>query len=73
MALMPPGPERRKLICQLEEIAQEEAPWAYGIFENEYRLINKWLKNYYTSEQIMNKYKYLDVDMAAREQFQNEG
>lgn len=72
MKQMTPGPARRELICKLEEIVQEEAPWGYGIFENEYRLINKWLKNYYTSELIMNKYKYLDLDVAARTAFRNE-
>ncbi|MBI3541755.1 MAG: hypothetical protein HY075_00560 [Deltaproteobacteria bacterium] len=62
LAVMAPGAERTKLACRMEEILQDEVPWAYGIFEDEYRLVQKWLKNYHTAELIYTKYKYVDVD-----------
>lgn len=66
VALMPSGPERRKLICEIEKIVQEEAPWAYGFYENEYRLANKWVKNFHTAELAFTKWKFVDVDDQAR-------
>ena len=62
-AVMPPGATRRNIVCKMEEIVQEEVPWAYGIYEDEYRLIQPWLRNYQTAELVQNKYKYVDVDL----------
>ncbi len=61
MALMSSSAKRKEIICKMEEIIQENAVWAYGIFENEYRLIRDRIPNYKTSEIIMNKYKYIEV------------
>lgn len=61
MALMPSSAKRKELICKMEEIVQENAPWAYGIYENEYRLIQDKIPNYRTAEVIINKYKYIDL------------
>ncbi|MBI3558071.1 MAG: hypothetical protein HY074_17545 [Deltaproteobacteria bacterium] len=62
-AVMAPSAERTRLICKMEDVLQDEVPWAYGIFEDEYRLVHKWLKNYHTSELIYTKYKYVDLDL----------
>lgn len=66
VALMPSGPAREKLICELEKIVQDEVPWAYGFYENEYRLANKWVKNFHTAELVFTKWKYVDIDDKAR-------
>jgi ABC-type transport system substrate-binding protein len=66
MAAMPPSPARRKLICEMEEILQDEMPWAYGIYEDEYRLANAWLKNFHTAELIFTKWKWVDIDEQRR-------
>lgn len=67
VAAMESGPERKKLVCEMEKIVEEDAPWGFFYFESEYRLVNKWLKNYRAVELIINKYKYLDVDVAERD------
>lgn len=59
--LMPPGAERKKLVCELEDILQEEMPAAFGFYENVYRAYSKRIKNYRAAEMIWNKYKYVDV------------
>ncbi len=61
MALMPTSVKRKEMLCKMEEIVQENAPWAYGIFENEYRLVSNRIPAYRTTELILNKYKYLDT------------
>jgi ABC-type transport system substrate-binding protein len=66
MAAMPPSPARRKIICEMEGILQEEMPWAYGIYEDEYRLANAWLKNFHTAELIFTKWKWVDIDEQRR-------
>jgi ABC-type transport system substrate-binding protein len=67
IATMPSGPERRKLVCRLEEIIQDEAPWAYGIYEDEYRLAQRWLKGFHTAELVYTKWKFVDVDEKERD------
>ena len=66
MALAPSSPARRKLVCELEKVIQEEAPWGYGFYENMYRLSNKWVKNFHTAELVFTKWKYVDVDQQVR-------
>lgn len=63
IAIMPSGEERRQLICKMEEIVQEEVPWGYGFYEDEYRLAHHWLKNFHTAELIFPKWKYVDLVM----------
>lgn len=62
VATMPASPERTSLICKMEDIIQRDVPWAFGIFEDEYKLVNKRLKNFHTAELIYTKHKYLDVE-----------
>ncbi len=62
MAALPSGKVRSELICKLEEIIQEETPWAYGIYENEYRLVQPWVPAFHTAELITNKYKYIETE-----------
>lgn len=56
-----PGPEKKKLICQMESILQEEVPVIYGFYEDVYHLNSKKIKNFHAAEMIYNKYKYVDV------------
>ena len=62
MATLPAGTQGRKeSVKQLEEIVQEDVPWAYGYYLKEYRLHQPWLKNLRAAELIQNKYKYLRI------------
>lgn len=62
MKVMDSGPQRRAIICKMEDILQEEVPVVYGIHEYLYRLYPKKLKNFHNTDFIWNKYKYLDLE-----------
>ena len=54
---------RAELVQQMENIIQEEAPWAYGFYSKVYRLRQGYVKNYRAIETIPNKYKYLKIEL----------
>lgn len=61
MARMQPGKSRKKVICEMESIVQEELPWAYGVYEDYYRLTQKRVLNFQARELVSNKWKYVDI------------
>jgi cytochrome c-type biogenesis protein CcmH/NrfF len=62
MSTMPAGPARREIVCKLESIVQAQVPWAYGIYEDVYRLVQKRTTSYRTAELVINKYKYVALE-----------
>ncbi len=62
MAAMQPGVERTKLIQKMEDHIQEETPWALMYYRTTYSLTQGWLKNFRSSELILNQYKYYRID-----------
>lgn len=63
MALVPAGSKGRKeIVKQLDDLIQEEVPWAYGYFRKTYRLRQGWVKNFRVAEAIQNKYKYMRIE-----------
>ncbi|MBC7396763.1 MAG: hypothetical protein H7333_04895 [Bdellovibrionales bacterium] len=63
LAVLPVGAKGRKeLVKQADELAQEEAPWAFGYFMKTYRLSQARVRNYRVAEVIQNKYKYIRLD-----------
>lgn len=65
MAVLPAGAKgRRELVKQLDDMVQEDAPWAYGYYLRTYRLTQARVKNYRVAEVIQNKYKYLRIENA---------
>jgi ABC-type transport system substrate-binding protein len=61
MSILPVGSsERKKIICELEKIIQEEVPIFYVMYEDIVRLVRPSLKNYQTRELVINKYKYIE-------------
>jgi ABC-type transport system substrate-binding protein len=67
MALMPAGaPGRQAIIQKMEDLVQEETPWAYGYFKKTYRLKQPWVKNFRVAETIQNRYKYMRLDSPAK-------
>jgi ABC-type transport system substrate-binding protein len=69
MALMESGPKRAALVQKMEDIIQEDVPWAYGYFEATYMLSQPWLLNYRGAEIIANKYKYLRINRDVKKRY----
>jgi oligopeptide transport system substrate-binding protein len=66
MALTPAGAKGRKeVVKQMEDLLQEEVPWAYGYFRKTYRLRQGWVKNFRVAETVQNKYKYMRIEHEA--------
>ncbi len=72
MAVLAPSSTRQGIICKMEKIIQEEVPWAYVMYETEYRLVQPWLNSYHAAELVLNKYKYIDLDEEKRTLFANK-
>jgi oligopeptide transport system substrate-binding protein len=66
MALMPAGSKGRKeIVQQMENLVQEEVPWAYGYYRKNYFLKQPWVKNFRHNETQQNRYKYMKVERTA--------
>lgn len=63
------GPARARLIAQMDAIAQEECPWAYGYFHLTYHLAHPWVFNYRASDGIHNKLKYVRIAPDIRKRY----
>lgn len=63
------GPRRTALIQELDDIIQEDCPWAFGYYESIYVLTQPWVLNYRVGEIITNKYKYLRINRDIRKQY----
>ena len=67
LAIIPAGSkDRQQLAKQMEDIIQEEAPWAYGYFKKTYRLRQGKVKNFRVVESIANKYKYMRLEQVTK-------
>jgi ABC-type transport system substrate-binding protein len=58
---MSSGAARKNIVCQMEELIQEDTPIIHGFYESLYRLVAPGIVNYRTYEMAQNKYKYIDV------------
>jgi ABC-type transport system substrate-binding protein len=72
MASAEPGPARAETIQKMDDLLQEEAPWAFGYYFANYELTQPWLLNYRGNDIIPNKFKYLRVDREAKEHYLSE-
>jgi ABC-type transport system substrate-binding protein len=61
IATMESGPQRAKLFQQMDDLIQEDCPWAMGYYEADYDLSQPWFHNYRATQIILNKYKYFRV------------
>lgn len=69
MAVMESGPRRTEIVQRMDEILQEDCPWALGYYHTEYDLSQPWLLNYRSNEIIMNKYKYYRVNKDVKKRY----
>lgn len=58
MSSLEPSSKRAALIEKMEEILQEDCPWALGYYEASYDLAQSWVGNFRSNDLILNKYKY---------------
>ena len=70
MAIMEPSPERTAIIGQMDSIAQEKCPWAYGFYVAEYDISQPWLLDYRANVIITNKYKYYRINKDVKKRYQ---
>jgi ABC-type transport system substrate-binding protein len=68
IAVMESGPARAALVQQMEDIVQEDVPWAMGYYDTEYKVVQPWLKNYRGSNMVLTRYKYLRIDKAKKKE-----
>ena len=62
MAKLSAGTKRADLIRRMDEIVQEESPWAMLYYQSTYMLSQPWLFNYRARELATQKLKYLRID-----------
>ncbi len=60
VAIMPSGPTRQALVCEMDEMLQDDAPAIFSHYESLYRMVGPRLRNYHTFEMAQNKYKFID-------------
>lgn len=69
MAGMESGPQREAVVQRMEDILQEDVPWAYGYFEAVYILSQPWVLNYRGAEMIANRYKYIRINRDVKKRY----
>lgn len=69
ISAMSPSAERTELLKQMEEIIQEEVPWALGFYTTSYFLSHPWVEGYRATNQIMNRLKYLRIDSGIKARY----
>ncbi|MCM0607086.1 MAG: hypothetical protein KA715_13435 [Xanthomonadaceae bacterium] len=71
LAVVQPGPTRTPILKQMDDLIQEDCPWALGYTVTAHRLTQSWLKNFRYSDVIQNSIKYYRVDL--REKRKSQG
>ncbi len=66
IAVMESSVERAALVQKMDDLIQEESPWAMGYYLAEYKIFHPWVKNFRASSMLANKYKYMRIDLEAK-------
>jgi ABC-type transport system substrate-binding protein len=69
LAVMEPGPKRAEVIKKMDDLVQEDVPWAYGFYQAIYEIAQPWLLNYRAGEIILTKFKYLRVNKDVKKRY----
>jgi ABC-type transport system substrate-binding protein len=69
IAIMESGPKRAALIQKMDDILQEDSPWAMGYNQAWYFLTWPWVENFRGNEIILNKYKYVRIDKEVKKRY----
>lgn len=70
MAIMESGPKRAAIVQRMDDLIQEECPWAMGYYSANYELMQPWFLNYRTNDIILNRYKYEKVAKDIKKRYQ---
>lgn len=62
MAVLTPGAQRAALISKMDDLLQEDTPWALLYYHATYELTQPWLRNYRSNDIVLNRYKYLKIE-----------
>lgn len=66
MKFLEDGPEKQRLIDQMTEILQRDAPWSFGYFPTSAAAYHQWVRNGKPTQIIRNHIAYLRVDPQLR-------
>ncbi len=69
LATMLPGPERAKIVREIETVVQEDCPWITGYYIGEHTLSQSWVLNHHPNPLINSAYKHLGVDRTSKKVF----
>jgi oligopeptide transport system substrate-binding protein len=69
IAIMESDPKRAALIQKMDDILQEEVPWALGYYEASYVVTQPWVLNYRNNDIMANKYKYLRINPDVKKRY----
>lgn len=69
MSVLETGPARTAMIQRMDDIVQEEAPWALGYYAADYHLSQPWLLNYRPSRILNNTFKYYRIDREIKRRY----
>lgn len=72
MAKMTPSKERDAVIRKAEDIVFGDAVWSMLFYPVTYSLYHGWTKNYRPNSQILNDVKYIDIDLAKRNEMKSK-
>jgi len=72
MKTMKNSPERLKKIQEMIKIAQEDAPWVWGMHPKKMALYHKWFQNVYPHAMSDDTLKYKRIDAKLRAEKQEE-
>lgn len=69
---MADSPERRRLIAQMVDIAQRDAPWIWGFYPQSLALYHGWYRNVWANPLANNTLKYKRIDAQQRRTLQQQ-
>lgn len=69
MATLDPGAKRAQIIAKMDELLQEDAPWAFGYYAAYFELNHPWLLNYRSNDIIQNRYKYYRINKDVKKRY----
>lgn len=58
--------QRQRLIEQMLELVRYDAPWVWGMHQEQFTLTQDWLANYQASSIYLSTLKYVAIDVAER-------
>ena len=66
------GRSARRVVSEMVEILQRDAPWVYGFYPKDFRLAHQWVYNRKPNKMANNTLKYQRIDPALRERMRDE-